>query len=308
MASTVCEGILLPLITPFDHQGELDEPVLRELTEFMVASGVHGLFILGSAGQGPVMTLPQRRRAAEVVVNQVRGRIPVVTHVGCADTESTIELALHARSVGSSAIAVVPPYYYSDHLDYEILEHYKAVAAALGGDFPMYFYDNPLYSGIHVTPEMVKRYLEAVPSFCGIKAAYVGVEELLKYIRMTPEQFGVFSGSVFNMIATVPLGLKGAIHPPTSFFPELCVGLWEAIQKQRWQESFEYQRKLYDLVTAMEKFKAKGRGVLAAVARLRGFAVKRYPRWKVEEFSPKEIESLETDVEKAGIALKAAVR
>ena len=127
MAKTVCEGILVPLITTFDHQGELDVPVLQEMAEFLVRSGVHGLFILGSAGQGPVMTMAQRQRAAEAVIQQVRGRVPVVTHVGCADTGATVELALHAKAFGSSAIAVIPPYYYSDHTEFEILEHFVAV-------------------------------------------------------------------------------------------------------------------------------------------------------------------------------------
>jgi dihydrodipicolinate synthase/N-acetylneuraminate lyase len=251
------------------------------------------------------MTVAQRRRAAEAVVDQVRGRTPIVTHVGCADTESTVELALHAKGIGTSAVAVVPPYYYSDHSDYEILEHFKAVAAALGEDFPIYLYDNPLYTGIHLTPEMVKRYRDAIPSLCGIKAAYVGVEELLRYIQLVPAEFGVLSGSIFNLVATVPLGLKGAVHPPTSFFPELCVGLWEAIQKQRWEETFQYQRKLNQVVAAMGNLKSKGRGVLAAIARLRGFGVKRYPRWKVEELSAQETESLEAAVEQAGITLRA---
>ncbi len=305
MARTVCEGILLPLITPFDQKGELDEPVLRELAEFMVSSGVHGLFVLGSAGQGPVMTVAQRKQAAAAVIDQVQGRIPVVTHVGCADAESTIELALHAKSLRTSAIAVVPPYYYSDHTDYEILEHFKAVDAALGGDVPIYFYDNPLYTGIHITPGMAKRYHAAVPSFCGIKAAYVGVEELLEYIRLMPPEFGVFSGSVFNMAATVPLGLRGAVHPPSSFLPELCVALWDAIKKQRWQETFDLQRRLYDLVAVLGTFKSKGRGVQAAIARMRGFPVQRYPRWKVEELSANDLKVIEEAVEKTGVTLKA---
>lgn len=306
MAKTVCEGILVPLITPFDHRGELDEPVLVEMAEFMVRSRVHGLFILGSAGQGPVMTLAQRKQAAEAVVAQVRGRVPVVTHVGCADTESTIELACHAKAIGSSAIAVVPPFYYSDHSDSEILEHFRAVAAAVGEDCPIYLYDNPLYTGIHLTPEKVKQYVEAIPSLCGIKAAFIGVEELLRYVHLTPSSFGVFSGSIFNLLATAPLGVKGAVHPPTSFFPELCVGLWEAIQREQWSPAFDCQRKLFELAAVIGNFKGKGRAALAAVARLRGFDVKRYPRWKTEELSRREIESLELAVEKAGIALKVA--
>ena len=304
MARTVCEGILIPLITPFDHKSELDEPVLREMVEFMVKSGVHGLFILGSAGQGPVMTAAQRRRAAEAVVDQAKGRIPVITHVGCADTETTVELAVHAKSIGSAAVAVLPPFYYSDHTDYDILEHFRAVAAALG-DHPMFLYDNSLYAGIHMTPEMVKRTVDQIPSICGLKVSFVAVDELLNYIHTLPAEFGVFSGSIFNLAAAVPVGLKGSIHPPTSLFPELCVGLWDAIRNERWKETFEHQRKLYALVAAMNKMKGKARAALAAIARLRGFDVKRYPRWKTEELSAEEIKSIEAAAEKAGITLKA---
>ncbi len=304
MAKTVCQGILVPLITPFDPAGEVDESVLREMAEFMVRSGVHGLFILGSAGQGPVMTVAQRKRAAEAVVAQVRERIPVVTHVGCADTESTIELALHAKAWGSAAIAVVPPFYYSDHSDHEVFEHVRSVGAAVGEAVPIYLYDNPRYTGVHLTPEKVKEYVEAIPSLCGIKAAYIGVEELLRYVHLAPLGFGVFSGSIFNLLATVPLGVSGAIHPPTSFFPELCVGLWSAIQQEKWKEAYGFQRVLFELTTAIGSIKDKGREALTAVARLRGFAVQRYPRWKTEELSGKEIESLEAAIEKAGIALR----
>ena len=305
MGKTVCEGIVIPLITPFDDAGEVDEPVLREMTEFMARSGVHGLFILGSAGQGPVMTVAQRKRAAEAVCLQVRERVPVVTHVGCADTESTVELALHAKTCGTTAIAVVPPFYYSDHSDQEIIDHVRAVAAAAGEEVPIYLYDNPRYTGIHLTPERVRQYVEAVPSVCGIKAAYIGAEELLRYVHLAPPAFGVFSGSIFNLLATVPLGVTGAIHPPTSFFPELCVGLWEAIRREQWKEAFDFQRVLFELTTAIGSFKEKGRAALAAIARLRGFAVQRYPRWKTESLSASQIQTLERALEKAGIALRA---
>ena len=98
MGTTVCEGILIPLITPFDHKGEPDEPVLRELVEFMVKSGVDGPFILGSRRAGAGDDGATTRRAAEAVLDQVKGRIPIVTHAGCADTETTVELAVHARA------------------------------------------------------------------------------------------------------------------------------------------------------------------------------------------------------------------
>ena len=100
--------------------------------------------------------------------------------------------------------------------------------------------------------------------------------------------------------------MSGAIHPPTSFFPELCVGLWSAIQQEKWKEACDFQRVLFELTTAIGSIKDKGRAALTAVARLRGFAVQRYPRWKTEELSVKEIQSLEAAMEKAGIALQVS--
>jgi len=305
MDQAIGEGILLPLLTPFDTRGEVDEAVLTEMAEFMVRSRVHGLFLLGSAGQGPAMTIAQRKRAAEAVLRQVQGRIPVVIHAGCADTESTVELALHAQACGAPAVAVVTPYYYSDHSDFEILEHFRAVAAALGETYPLFLYDNSHYTGIHLGPERVRRYRDALPSLCGMKASYVGVEELLRYVRVVSPPFRVFSGSVFNLLATAPLGVKGAIHPPTSLFPELCVELWEAVQRQNWREAFEAQGRLFEIMEVLHGVGNKARAAQAAIARLRGFAVQRYPRWKTEGLSSQEIGTLEKALEKAGIALKA---
>ena len=306
MGTTVCEGILIPLITPFDHKGEPDEPVLRELVEFMVKSGVDGLFILGSAGQGPVMTAIQRRRAAEAVLDQVKGRIPIVTHAGCADTETTVELAVHAKSIGSAAVAVLPPFYLQRS---QRPRHFRTLPGGgiRAGDYPLFLYDNSLYTGIHMTAERVRRYVDEIPTICGLKVSFISVDELLKYVHLLPAEFGVFSGSIFNLAAAAPVGLKGSIHPPTSLFPELCVGLWEAIRNERWKETFEHQRKLYGLVAAMGKGKLKGkaRAVLAAIARLRGFDVKRYPRWKTEELTAEEIKSIEAAADKAEITLKA---
>ena len=89
-------GILIPVITPFDEKELVDEAMLRKLVDFYLKVPLQGLFVLGSSGQGPVMSLAERKRAAEIAINETRKRLPVVIHVGTADTESTVELARHA--------------------------------------------------------------------------------------------------------------------------------------------------------------------------------------------------------------------
>src|SRR5215470_2622193 len=114
-------GVLLPIITPFDDKGRVDEPIMRQLVDFHVGAGVQGLFVLGSTGQGPAMSVEERKRAALTALDQTRSRVPVVIHVGTPAADSTVELAEHAATHKADAVAIVPPYYYSDHSEYEII-------------------------------------------------------------------------------------------------------------------------------------------------------------------------------------------
>jgi hypothetical protein len=124
--SSIPRGILVPLITPFDADGELDVTALGRLTDFYAASGVQAIFALGPAGQGLVMTPDQRRRALETIIAASGRRVPVIAHVGTADAFSGRELARHAAQAGADAIAIVPPFYYSDHTEFEIVAHTSA--------------------------------------------------------------------------------------------------------------------------------------------------------------------------------------
>ena len=108
-------GVLLPIITPFDEKVRIDEKIMRQLVDFHIKAGVQGLFVLGSTGQGPAMTIEERKQAAAIALDQAKSRVPVIIHVGTADAGSAVELAEHAAAHKADAVAIVPPYYYSDH-------------------------------------------------------------------------------------------------------------------------------------------------------------------------------------------------
>src|SRR5512145_137315 len=94
-------GVLLPIITPFDNKVRVDEEMMRQLVDFHIRAGVQGLFVLGSTGQGPAMTIEERKTAAAIALHQTEKRVPVVIHVGTADAWSTVELAEHAAVHGA---------------------------------------------------------------------------------------------------------------------------------------------------------------------------------------------------------------
>jgi dihydrodipicolinate synthase/N-acetylneuraminate lyase len=290
-------GVLLPIITPFDQKVRVDEQIMRELVDFHIGAGVQGLFVLGSTGQGPAMSVEDRKKVAAIASDQARSRVPVVIHVGTADTESTVELAEHAAAHKADAVAIVPPYYYSDHTEYEIVAHYRAVAKTV--PLPIFIYENPKYSGISVPPNFAVRMKEQVPTLKGIKVAY-GQGALLEYVRLLPD-VSVFTGNA-DLFGLVPFGLAGMINPPTSFVPELCVALWKALDSKDYTKAVEAQKKVDTaarLVAA--ELRKYGRVPLREVFRMRGFDVKRFPKWETEPMPKEAVAKLEHELKAAGI-------
>lgn len=287
----------MPVITPFDEKVRVDEEILRQLVDFHIAAGVHGLFVLGSTGQGPAMTVDERKRAAAIALDQAKSRAPVIIHVGTADTGSTVELAEHAAAHKADAVAIVPPYYYSDHSEFEIIAHYKAVARAV--PLPIFIYENPKYSGITVPPGLALRMKEQIPALKGIKVAY-GQGALLEYVRLLPD-VSVFTGNA-DLFGLVPFGVAGMINPPTSFVPELCVALFKALDARNYPQAVELQKRVDTaarLVAA--RLRKYGRVPLQELFRMRGFAVKRFPKWETEQMPQEEVAKLERDLREAGI-------
>jgi dihydrodipicolinate synthase/N-acetylneuraminate lyase len=290
-------GVLLPVITPFDEKVRIDEEIMRELVDFHIGAGVHGLFVLGSTGQGPAMSTEERKTTATVAISQAKGRVPVVIHVGTADTQSTVDLAEHAAENKASAVAIVPPYYYSDHSEYEIVAHYKAVAKAV--PLPIFIYENPKYSGISVPPRFAVRMKQQVPTLKGIKVAY-GQGALLEYVRLLPD-VSVFTGNA-DLFGLVPFGVAGMINPPTSFVPELCVELFKALDGKDYPRAVEAQKRVDTAARIVAaRLRKYGRVPLQEVFRMRGFAVKRFPKWETEQMPKDEVMKLERDLREAGI-------
>lgn len=106
------EGILPALVTPFDAEGEVYVEGLKRYVEHLINKGVHGLFVCGSYGSGPLMTPEQRMQVAETVAETVNGRVSIVLHIGAADTKTTLRLLRHAEGLRVDAVAAVTPFYY----------------------------------------------------------------------------------------------------------------------------------------------------------------------------------------------------
>ena len=120
-------GCLTALVTPFTAGGAVDEPALRGLVDWQIAEGIHGLVPVGSTGEAVTLTPEERDRVVRIVVEQARGRVPVMAGAGSNDTRQAIENSKAMRAAGATHLLHVSPMY-NRPPQRGIIAHFRAIA------------------------------------------------------------------------------------------------------------------------------------------------------------------------------------
>ena len=237
------EGLVCAIVTPFDKKGEqIDKHSLSRLCQFLIEKGIEGLYPCGTNGEFLLLTLQERKLVAEIVMDEVGQRVPIVIHCGATTTKQTIELVAHAFHIGASGAGIiVPPFYPLDGRAIE--EHFKAIAYSVP-DFPLYLYNIPSYGQNDLTPEVARRIFDSQHCFVGIKYSGNRLRRLAKYIHIIPEA-KVFIGCDELIFSALELGAAGTVSGTCMCFPELFASLFSSFR----QEKFEKVKKIQDQVS-----------------------------------------------------------
>jgi dihydrodipicolinate synthase/N-acetylneuraminate lyase len=212
-------GALAAALTPLKDAGEaVDEPAIAPYVDFLAAGGLDGLLALGTTGEGFLLPLEQRMRAAQLFVEAARGRLLVAVHCGAQSTWDTVELAAHAADIGADGVAVMaPPYFTLDEA--ELLAHFVAAARA-SAPTPFYVYEFAARSGYPVPVSVLEQLREAAPNFRGLKVSDTPWERFAPYLV---EGLDVFVGPEALIPQGFAAGAAGAVSALASAFPELVV-------------------------------------------------------------------------------------
>ena len=232
-------GIIPPLTTPFTPEGNVYEAGLRRMVDFQLDGGVHGLFICGTYGSGPIMTLEERKQVHEIVVDQNHGRLTVVAHVGTTSTVQSVELARHAEAVGADYVASISPYYHR-HAERAVVEYFRALVAAV--DIPVYVYNNPKACGIEITDSFLRHLAEI--GVAGIKDSAFSYITFAHFILELSEDFPDFKfivGTEGIALPALMAGAKGIVSGLANVFPELMVKLWDTYVARDYEAAAKLQ-------------------------------------------------------------------
>jgi dihydrodipicolinate synthase/N-acetylneuraminate lyase len=217
----VIRGALAASVTPLRDGGEkLDEPAFEALVEFLADNGLDGIFALGTTGEGLLLSVEERRRAATLFLEASADRLSVVVHCGAQTTADTIALAEHAAAQGADAVAAVAPPYYGFDED-ELVRHFKA-AAATCAPVPFFLYEIAARSGYAIPLTVVERLREDVPNLAGLKVSDTPFERVEPYLV---EGLDVFVGSEPLAAKALARGAAGVVSGLASAFPEVVAEL-----------------------------------------------------------------------------------
>lgn len=259
-------GVLSALLTPFDSEGSVNYKVLSDMIEWQLDRGLSGFYILGSTGEGLLMSEEERRCVAEAVVRQVKGRVPVVVHVGGLTTRGACALASHAREIGADATSSIPPFYYSVGTE-GVKQYYTQVAAASG--LPFYIYNIPATTGVNMAVDIVRELIATVPNLRGMKYTGYDMYLLRKFIELDEGRFNVLSGADEIMISAQAMGTDGAIGTTENLLPRLFVDTHTAFKSGNVKAAEALQAKINWTVNAFLSFPSLG--AVKEIMRLLGF-------------------------------------
>ena len=219
-------GIYNILATPFTAELAVDEASLRRLVEFQLEMGAYGLTILGVLGEAAKMTVDERTRVMEIVLEVVAGRVPVIVGTSHPDTAQRIALSKAAVAAGALGVMIAPPPM-PGCTDDDIIALYAEVAAAM--DAPIVVQDFPPVNNVTMPAEMLARLAEQIPNARTLKLEDPPLMEKISAIRAHTDQFAILGG-LGGMFLLEELG-RGAAGTMTGFaFTEILVAVYQAWQ------------------------------------------------------------------------------
>ncbi|MFN2241434.1 MAG: dihydrodipicolinate synthase family protein [Anaerolineae bacterium] len=287
-------GVIPALLTPLSDRDLVDTGTLRDLVEFLLSRGVDGFYACGSTGEGLLMTERERCQVVDTVIDQVRGRVPVIVHVGAPATSVSERLARHAREAGADAVASIPPIYYAVGR-VEIETHYRRIAEASG--LPLYLYNIPNATQVNLEGRLICDLVKGGIAR-GLKYTSYDLLNFREVIEFCGSTINVLAGPDEMLLPFLVMGAHGGIGTTYNLVPELFVDLYAAWTAGDLEKAQQIQYQIDRIILVIRKFAVIP--AVKAALHLRGIDCGG-PRAPLLPLSPQAMEQLAGELEQEGV-------
>jgi len=236
-------GVGTALITPFTPDGSLDEAAVKRLARRQVDAGVHFLSPCGTTGEAPTLTHREKLRVVELVLDEAKGKVPVLAGAGGYDTREVIELARDMERVGADGLLSVTPYYNKPTQE-GLYQHFKAIAEATS--LPIVLYNVPGRTGVNMAADTTIR-LSEIPNIVAIKEQ-PDLPQMSQIISGAREDFIVLSGDDPVTVAVMAIGGRGVISVASNEAPAEMAQIVELCEKGDFAAARKLHHWLFPLI------------------------------------------------------------
>ncbi len=244
-------GVWVAMVTPWDvekHAPKRD--VLERLIAKFTGAKVTGLYILGTTGEGTLLSVSEREELAEVVLDISADRIPIIVHTGHDRTDVACVLSRHAEKIGAAAVAVAPPCRY--RFGEEALRaHYLEIASAIG-DLPLFLYDIPSTTGNPLSGKLLVALRAQAPNIVGAKVSRGDWEAWEEYLELADEVCLLIGKDEMDL-PLLTMGGSGLVSSCANIFPELYVALYLAAKQGDHERGRKLQMLIIELCRVMRR-------------------------------------------------------
>lgn len=243
------QGVYAALMTPFKADGSVDHEALKGLADHCIKSGLTGLYVGGSTGEGFLLTEEERMEVFRTVGKHLSGKCNLFAHVGAISTDSAIRMAKVAEASGFDAVSAVAPFYYAFPLE-AIKTYYSDIMHATS--LPMLMYNFPNAGGFNGMLDVVNEFIED-DKLLGIKHTSQNLFELEMFKHLKRHLF-VFNGFDEMLVAGLSMGADGGIGSTYNFMPHIILDIYNSFNKGDIAAAQKAQEKANRIIEAMIPF------------------------------------------------------
>jgi len=238
------EGIIPPLVTPLKADESLDLKGAGQVIEHVIAGGVHGLFILGTTGEGPNLSYDMRRKYIDFVTEKVNGRIPVIVSISDTAYAESLSLAEHAKKAGAYAVALTPPFYFVPGAP-ELYDYFKRIAEHV--TLPFFLYNMPALTKSTI-PLYVVDMGFSMDNCLGLKDSSGDLIYFKKVKRLIGDRdLSLLVGPEEILAESMLAGGDGGINGGANVFPKVYVKIFNLMKAGKASEAEILQREVMEI-------------------------------------------------------------
>jgi len=234
------KGVSVAMVTPFNEDESINEEQLRNLVNFLINKGVNGLVPVGTTGEFVNMTFEERLRVIEVVIDEAKGRVPVIAGTGESGTKMVIDATNAAKDLGADAVLIVTPYYLKPKAK-GLYDHYYHICE--NTDIPIIMYNIPVCTGVEL-PWTVVEDLVDIENIVGIKDSSGDYKYFSALLEKVSDKISVLIGWDENVLGALAGGAAGCILGSANVIPQFWLELYDHVKNNRLKEAQEIQKKV----------------------------------------------------------------